>query len=135
MNDGYTYKRYYLLNVSLDNGVSFSSALSESSRLFLRSLAVRSLASAVSEPPQFFVACEDCAARLALSLLWRLDNRVSSFSALSEAGRISVSSALYIIIRILQFYARVVELRYAPVIGELYSRSTYRNSNSTTTRA
>ena len=71
--------------------MSFSSALS---------LAVRSLASAVSEPPQFFVACEDCAARLALSLLWRLDNRVSSYSALSEARRISVS--------MLQFYARVV---------------------------
>ena len=91
MNDGYTYKRYYLLNVLLDNGVSFSSALSESNRLFLRSLAVRSLASAVSEPPQFFVACEDCAARLAQSLLQRLDNRISSSSALSEARRISVS--------------------------------------------
>ena len=84
-----------LLNVSLENRVSFSSGLSESSHLFLRSLAVRSLASAVSEPPQFFVACEVCAARLALSLLWRLDNHVSPSSALSEARRISVSSALY----------------------------------------
>ena len=134
MNDGYT------LNVSLDNGVSFSSALSESSRLFLRSLAVRSLASAVSEPPQFFVACEDCAARLALSLLWRLDNRVSSSSALSEARRISVS-------RILQFYARVVveELRYVRRAGASQpSRDRTAGSdfitcaahtNSTTTRA
>ena len=63
------YKRYYLLNVSMENRVSFSSALSESSRLFLRSMAVGSLASAASEPPQFFVACKDCAARHALSLL------------------------------------------------------------------
>ena len=68
--------------------MSFSFALSESRRLFLRSLSVRSLASAVSEPRQFFVACEDCTARFALSLLWRLDNRVSSSSALSEARRI-----------------------------------------------
>ena len=72
--------------------MSFSSALS---------LAVRSLASAVSEPPQFFVACEDCAARLALSLLWRLDNRVSSSSALSEARHISVSSAIRNFMRVL----------------------------------
>ena len=89
MNDGYTYKRYYLLNVSLDNGVSFSSALS---------LAVRSLASAVSEPPQFFVACENCAARLALSLLWRLDNRVS---ALSEARRIYICLGYFNFMRVL----------------------------------
>ena len=66
------YKRYHLLNVSLDNRVFFSSALSESRRHFLRSLSLRSLASAVSEPRQFFVACEDCAARLALSLPRRL---------------------------------------------------------------
>ena len=79
------YKRYHLLNVSLDNRVSFFSALSESRRFFLRSLSLRSLASAVSERRQFFVACEDCAARLALSLHRRLDNRVSSSSALSEA--------------------------------------------------
>ena len=82
------YKRYHLLNVSLDNRVSFSSALSESRRLFLQSLSLvdrRSLASAVSEPRQFFVACEDCAARLALSLPRCLDNRVSSSSAFSEA--------------------------------------------------
>ena len=45
-------------------------------------------ASAVSEPRRFFVACEDCAVRLALSLPRRLDNRVSSSSALSEARRI-----------------------------------------------
>ena len=90
--------------------MSFSFALSESRRLFLRSPSVRSLASAVSEPRQFFVACEDCTARFALSLLWRLDNRVSSSSALSEARRIFlVSSALT------RMYARVVvelELRY-----------------------
>ena len=95
------YKRYHLLNVSLDNRVS---ALSESRRLFLRSLSLRSLASAVSEPRHFFVACEDCAACLALSLPRRLDNRVSSSSG-----------ALYKCIRMLQFYARVVvelELRY-----------------------
>ena len=79
------YRRYHLLNISLDNHVSFSSALSESRRFFPRSLSIRSLASAVSEPRQFFVACEDCAARLALSLPRRLDNRVSSSSALSEA--------------------------------------------------
>ena len=48
-------------------------------------LSLRSLASAVSESRQFFAACEDCAARLALSLPQRLDNRVSSSSALSEA--------------------------------------------------
>ena len=75
------YKRCHLPNVSLDNRVSFSSALSESRRLFLRSLSLvdrRSLASAVSEPRQFFVTCEDCAARLALSLPRPLDNRVSS---------------------------------------------------------
>ena len=87
--------------------MSFSFALSESRRLFLRSLSVRSLASAVSEPRQFFVACEDCTARFALSLLWRLDNRVSSSSALSEARRI--------FLHCIQFYARVVvklELRY-----------------------
>ena len=53
-------KRYHLLNVSLDNRVSFFSALSESRRLLLRSLSLvdrRSLASAVSEPRQFLVAC------------------------------------------------------------------------------
>ena len=50
-----------------------------------RSLSLRSLASAISERRQFFVACEDCAAHLALSLHRRLDNRVSSSSALSEA--------------------------------------------------
>ena len=73
--------------------MSFSFALSESRRLFLRSPSVRSLASAVSEPRQFFVACEDCTARFALSLLWRLDNRVSSSSALSEARRIFLVSS------------------------------------------
>ena len=50
-----------------------------------------SLASAVSESRQFFAACEDCAARLALSLPQRLDNRVSSSSALSEARLIFLS--------------------------------------------
>ena len=45
-------------------------------------LYIRSLASAVSEPRHFFVACEDCAACLALSLPRRLDNRVSSSSGL-----------------------------------------------------
>ena len=72
---------------------------------------LRSLASAVSEQRQFFVACEDCAARLALSLPRRLDNRVSSSSALSEARLIFL---LYVV-KMLQFYARVVvelELRY-----------------------
>ena len=58
------YQRYHLLNVSLDNRVS---ALSESRRLVFRSLYIRSLASAVSEPRQISVACEDCATRLALS--------------------------------------------------------------------
>ena len=88
MNDVYIcclYKRYHLLNVSVDNRVSFSSALSESRRLFLRSLFLvdrRSLASAVS----------DCAARLALSLPRRLDNRVSSSSALSESRRLFLRS-------------------------------------------
>ncbi len=79
---------YNLLNVSLDNRVSFSSAFSESRRLFPRSLSLvdqRSLASAVSELRHFFVACED---RLALSLPRRLDSCVSSSSALSEARRI-----------------------------------------------
>ena len=117
------YKRYHLLNVSLNNRVSFSSALSESRRLFLRSLSLvnrRFLASAVSEPRQFFVVCEDCAARLTLSLPQRLDNRVSSSSALSEARRIflrylSLVHCTSCRIRMLQFYARVVvelELRY-----------------------
>ena len=82
------YKRYHLLNVSLDNRVPFSSALSESRCLFVRSLSVCCLASAVSEPQQFFVAYEDYAARLALSLLRCLDDRVSSFSALSEVRHI-----------------------------------------------
>ena len=94
--------------------MSFSFALSESRHLFLRSLSVRSLASAVSEPRQFFVACEDCTARFALSLLWRQDNRVSSASALSEARRIFLRYLVHCI-RMLQFYARVVvklELRY-----------------------
>ena len=74
----------------------------------------RSLASAVSEPRQFFVACEDCAARLALSLPLRLDNRVSSSSALSEARRIFLRYLSLEHCRA-QFYARVVvelELRY-----------------------
>ena len=84
------YKQYHLLNISLDNRVSFSS-LSESRRFLLRSLSLRSLASAVSESRQFFAACEDCAARLALSLPQRLDNRVSSSSALST--HLSVSCA------------------------------------------
>ena len=54
-----------LLNVSLDNRVSFSSALSESRRLFLRSLSLRSLASAVSEPRQFFgTVCVSARARV-----------------------------------------------------------------------
>ena len=35
------YKRYHLLNNSLDNRVSFSSALSELRRFFLRSLSLR----------------------------------------------------------------------------------------------
>ena len=90
---------YNLLNISLDNRVSFSSALSESRRFLLRSLSLRSLASAVSESRQFFAACEDCATRLALSLPQRLDNRVSSSSALFEARlpTIPVSSELYIV--------------------------------------
>ena len=90
-----------------------STALSESRRFFLRSLSLRSLASAVSQRRQFFVACEDCAcaARLALSLPRRLDNRVSSSSALSEARQRLTS----VVVTMLQFYARVVvelELRY-----------------------
>ena len=105
----------------MDNRVSFSSALSESRRLFLQSLSLvdrRSLASAVSEPRQFFVACEDCAARLALSLPRRLDNRLSSCSALSEARRIFLrylSPVHRIYTTDVQFYALVVvelELRY-----------------------
>ena len=82
----------------------------------------RSLASAVSEPRQFLVACEDSAARLALSLPRRLDNRVSSSSTLSEARHIFLRylSPVHCInvvkrTRMLQFYARVVvelELRY-----------------------
>ena len=75
-------------------------------------------ASAISESRQFLVACEDCAARFAPR---RLDNRVSSSSALSEARRIFlrylslVQAALHMRIQILQFYACVVvevELRY-----------------------
>ena len=102
--------------------MSFSFALSESRRLFLRSLSVRSLASAVSEPRQFFVACEDCTARFALSLLWRLDNRVSSSSALSEARRIFLR----------YLYARVVvelELRYVqrPLYRKIAARCTTRS--------
>ena len=72
-----------------------------------------SLASAVSESRQFFAACEDCAARLALSLHQRLDNRVSSSSALSEARLIFLRYLS--LVKMLQFYARVVvelELRY-----------------------
>ena len=103
------YKRDHLLNVSLDNRVSISSALSESRRHLILCLYVFSdLASAVSEPRQFFVACEDCAARLALSLPRRLDNRVSSSSALSEARRIFLRYLSLVRIRMLQFYARVV---------------------------
>ena len=79
------YKRHHLLNVSVDNRVFFSSALSESRRLFLRSLSLVHRRSAVSGRRQFFLAC---AARLALFLPRRLDNRVSSSSALSEARRI-----------------------------------------------
>ena len=127
MNDGLRclYKRYHLLNVSLDNRVSFSSALSEWRRLFLRSLSLHSLASAVSEPRQFSVACKDCAARLALSLPRRLDNRVPSSSALSEARR---NFLRYLRIRMLQFYARVVvelELRYVqrPLAASCTTRS------------
>ena len=60
-----------------------------------------SLASAVSEPRQFFVACEDCAERLALSLPWCLDNRVSSSSALSEARRIFLHSGCCNFMRVL----------------------------------
>ena len=104
------YKRDHLLNVSLDNRVS---ALSESRRHLILCLYMFSdLASAVSEPRQFFVACEDCAARLALSLPRRLDNRVSSSPVLSEARRIFLR---YLSLRMLRFYARVVvelELRY-----------------------
>ena len=106
------YKRYHLLNISLDNRVSFSSALSESRHFLLRSLSLRSLASAVSESRQFFAACEDCAARLALSLPQRLDNRVSSSSAISEARLPSISVSSANVVKMLQFYARVVELRY-----------------------
>ena len=64
------YKRYHLLNALLDNRVSFSSALSESRRLFLRSLSVRSLDSAVSKPRHFSSPAKTV-----------LDNRVSSSSA------------------------------------------------------
>ena len=107
------YKRDHLLNVSLDNRVS---ALSESRRHLILCLYMFSdLASAVSEPRQFFVACEDCAARLALSLPRRLDNRVSSSPVLSEARRIFLRYLSLVRIRMLQFYARVVvelELRY-----------------------
>ena len=74
-------------------------------------LSLRSLASAVSESRQFFAACEDCAARLALSLPQRLDNRVSSSSALSEARLIFLLN----VVKMFQFYARVfveLELRY-----------------------
>ena len=111
------YKRYHLLNVSLDNRVSFSSALSESRRLFLRSLSLvdrRSLASAVSEQRQFFVACEYCAARLALSLPRCLDNRVSSSSAFSEARLIflrCLSLVLAVVYRCCNFM-RVLSLNW-----------------------
>ena len=106
------YKRYHLLNISLDNSVSFSSALSESRRFFPRSLSLRSLASAASEPRQFFVAYEelDCAARLVLSLPRRLDDRGSS----SSEARLIFLRYLSLV-KMLQFYARVVvelELRY-----------------------
>ena len=74
------YKRYHLLNASR---VSIPSALSDATVSTFSDLA-----SAVSEPRQFFVASEDCAARLALSLPRHLDNRVSSSSTLSEARRI-----------------------------------------------
>ena len=79
-----------------------------------RSLSLRSLASAVSEQRQFFVACEDCAARLAQSLHRRLDNRVSSSAALSEA-RLIFLRYLSIVQIAKQFNARVfveLELRY-----------------------
>ena len=100
------YKRDHLLNVSLDNRVS---ALSESRRHLILCLYMFSdLASAVSEPRQFFVACEDCAARLALSLPRRLANRVSSSPVLSEARRIFLRYLSLVRIRMLQFYARVV---------------------------
>ena len=113
------YKRY---RFSQDNRVSFSSALSESRRFLLRSLSLRSLASAVSESRQFFAACEDCAARLALSLPQRLDNRVSS--APSEARLIFILY-LSLVVKMLQFYARVVvelQLRYVqrPLYIHLY---------------
>ena len=80
------YKRYHLLNVSLDNRVSFSSTLSESRRLSSISVSyiasyIRSLASAVSEPRQFLV--EDCAAHLVLSLPRRLDKRLDKRDASS----------------------------------------------------
>ena len=68
-------------------------------------------ASAVSEPRQFFVACEDCAARLALSLSRRLDNRVSSSSALSEARLIFLRSLSLYIIRCCNFM-RVLSLNW-----------------------
>ena len=73
-------------------------------------LSLRSLASAVSESQHFFAACEDCAARLALSLPQRLDNRVSSSSALSEARLIFLRylSLVQNVVKTLQFYARVV---------------------------
>ena len=88
-------------------------ALSDSRRLFLRSLSLvnrRSLASAVSEPRPAKTV------RLYLyELPRRLDNRVSSSSALSEARRIFLRYLSLVYSQILQFYARVVvelELRY-----------------------
>ena len=111
------YKRYHLLNVSLDNRVSFSSTLSESRRLFdiclyalwPRQFQIRDKFSSAAKTVRY--------ASLCLYILWRLDNRVSSSSALSEARRIFLRylSLVHCIninvgkrIRILQFYARVV---------------------------
>ena len=91
----------------------FSSALSESRRLFLSLVDRRSRQFQSRE--NYFIVCEDCAALLALSLPRRLDNRVFSSSALSEARRIFLRYLSLVKRRMLQLYARVVvelELRY-----------------------
>ena len=114
--------------------MSFSFALSESRRLFLRSPSVRSLASAVSEPRQFFVACEDCTARFALSLLWRLDNRVSSSSALSEARRIFLVSSAgccnFMRVLSLNWNYGMCSARYIPIYRKIAARCTTRLARS-----
>ena len=74
---------YKLLNVSLDNCVSFFSELSKSRRLFLRSMSVRSLASAVIDRSVTnFRSLRTGTPRFVSTSA--SDNRVSSSSALSD---------------------------------------------------